>query len=261
MPSISREQFVQQVIDVAKDRFPAAKVARGDQPFSMRINGQLAVLENVYRLVSLQPDKGREMISQWILEIVRTSEGIPEHHAGFEELAERIFPVLLREQTGEGSGTATVATVPLVSGLNVGFAVDSDRSFWYVSRTTLAQWNIDIEQLHERALQNLIDRSQTIAAHAVQDEDGDVSLIVFQSGDGFDASRLLLPTLHDKLREHLGSPFVAGVPNRDILLCFRNDEENVEKLRQQIKHDFRQMPHPISDRPLLVTADGIAPLG
>ena len=65
--------------------------------------------------------------------------------------------------------------------------------------------------------------------------------------------------LHEKLREHLGSPFCAAIPNRDILLCFRNDEETVDRLREQIEADHRRMPHGVTEKLLLVTADGIAP--
>jgi uncharacterized protein YtpQ (UPF0354 family) len=97
-----------------------------------------------------------------------------------------------------------------------------------------------------------------MAAHAAQDEDGKINLILFQTMDGYDASRILLPTLHDRLREHLGSPFAAGIPNRDILLCFRNDDETVARLREQIADDYRKMPHQVTDKLLLVTADGIA---
>jgi len=64
--------------------------------------------------------------------------------------------------------------------------------------------------------------------------------------------------LHDRLKEHLGSPFCAGVPNRDILLCFRNDDKTVGRLREQIAKDYQQMPHQVTDKLLLVTADGIA---
>ena len=92
-----------------------------------------------------------------------------------------------------------------------------------------------------------------------QDEDGRISLILFQTLDGFDATRILLPTLHEKLREYLGSPFAAGIPNRDILLCFRNDDETVNRLREQIGRDYRQMPHQVTDMILQVTPDGIAP--
>src|SRR5205085_262459 len=98
---------------------------------------------------------------------------------------------------------------------------------------------------------------EAIAAHASPpDDDGQISLILFQTMDGFDASRVLLPTLHEKLREYLSSPFAAGIPNRDILLCFRNDDETVDKLRKQIADDFLRMPHQVTDKLLLVTPDG-----
>ena len=116
-----------------------------------------------------------------------------------------------------------------------------------------------IDDLHETALKNLVGKSESIAAHAAQDEQGQVYLILFQTMDGFDASRVLLPTLHERLREYLGSPFAAGIPNRDILLCFRNDDETVDKLRQQIGNDYLHMPHQVTDTLLLVTPDGLAP--
>ena len=38
-----------------------------------------------------------------------------------------------------------------------------------------------------------------MSAHAAQDEDGRINLILFQTMDGYDASRILLPTLHERL--------------------------------------------------------------
>jgi hypothetical protein len=69
---------------------------------------------------------------------------------------------------------------------------------------------------------------------------------------------VLLPSLHEKLRGHLGSPFVAAIPNRDILICFRDDQQTVARLREQISDDYRNMPHQLTDRLLLITPDGIA---
>src|SRR5205814_8185313 len=126
------------------------------------------------------------------------------------------------------------------------------------SQAQFSSWNMDVDQLHETALGNLISRSESMAATAAQDEDGKINLIIFQTCDGYDASRILLPTLHERLSEHLGSPFAAGIPNRDILLCFRDDEETVNRLKSQIAEDFRSMPHQVTDRLLLVTQDGIA---
>src|SRR5262249_13246910 len=137
--------------------------------------------------------------------------------------------------------------------------VDNDRTINYVLKSTFTRWNVTQEDLHNTAIENLISRSEAISAHAAQDEDGKINLILFQTMDGFDASRILLPTLHARLREHLGSPLAAGIPNRDILLCFRNDDETIGRLREQIRRDYESMPHQVTDKLMLITPDGIAP--
>jgi uncharacterized protein YtpQ (UPF0354 family) len=167
--------------------------------------------------------------------------------------------MILSQQQVDPTSPAMV-TQPLVAGLHIAYAIDSDRTIAYIPRAQFDAWNITLDQLHNTAIQNLLGRSEQIAAHAAQDEStGQVNLILFQTMDGFDASRILLPNLHDRLRQYLGSPFCAGIPNRDILLCFRNDEETVGKLRGKIGDDYLHMPHQVTDKLLLVTADGLAP--
>jgi hypothetical protein len=160
------------------------------------------------------------------------------------------------EEQGPGGG---VVSQPLVEGLLIAYAIDQDRTIAYISGSRFDKWGVSLEQLHQAAIENLAGRSEAISAHAAQDESGKVNLILFQTMDGYDASRILLPTLHDRLREHLGSPFAAGIPNRDILLCFRDEPETVSRLRKQIADDYRRMPHQVTDQLLLVTKDGIAP--
>ena len=134
----------------------------------------------------------------------------------------------------------STVTQPLIEGLRVAYAIDSDRTIAYIPEVQFEQWGVSRDDLHDAAIDNLVARSEAMNAHAAQDEDGRVNLILFQTMDGYDASRVLLPTLHEKLREYLGSPFGAGIPNRDILLCFRNDDETVDRLRKQIADDHKQ---------------------
>lgn len=163
-----------------------------------------------------------------------------------------------------GASTTEVAlenmvTQPWIDGLLIGYAIDHDRTIAYVSRHQYERWGVDIDQMHEIALANLVQRSEAINAHASQDEDGSVNLVLFQTMDGYDASRILLPTLHARLREHLGSPFAAAIPNRDILICFRDDPDLIGRVKEQVVADYRSMPHQVFDKLLLVTADGTAP--
>jgi uncharacterized protein YtpQ (UPF0354 family) len=257
MGKLSREQFVEKVMSHVRGRFPLVKLARASQSFSLKVNGINVSLENLYRVVVLSPAELQRHVERWMVEILRAAEGSPDQTAPFEELKERILPMVLAEHVADFN-SGTMVTQPLVERLVVAYAVDSDRTIAYIPKHHFDTWGISLDELHETALENLVARSESINAHAAQDESGNVNLVLFQTMDGYDASRVLLPTLHERLREYLGSPFAAGIPNRDILLCFRNDEETVERIHDQIKRDYHQMPHQVTDKLLLVTADGIA---
>ena len=121
---------------------------------------------------------------------------------------------------------------------------------WLGVTGVLTVWSRDVSERHGRK-QAWVRHQATSWLHR---------LGLYSELQGFDASRVLLPTLHDRLREYLGSPFAAGIPNRDILLCFRNEPEVVDNLRKQIATDYQNMPHQVTDKLLLVTQDGLAPL-
>jgi uncharacterized protein YtpQ (UPF0354 family) len=256
MASLTREQFVEQVLKYVREKFPLVKIARGKEPFSMLVNGHVASMENVYRVAALNPEETRHHIERWVVELVRAAEGTPDRNGSFDELRERVMPMIVADADRDLS---TMVTEPLVEGLSIAYAIDSDRTIAYIPAPQFKDWDVDLEALHDVAMENLVRRSQEMTAHAAQDESGRVNLILFQTMDGYDASRVLLPTLHERLREHLGSPFAAAIPNRDILLCFRNDDETVERLREQIENDHLKMPHGVTGKLLLITPDGIAP--
>jgi hypothetical protein len=255
MAELSREQFIEKLITHVRDKFPLVKLARGEEPFSVRLNGQLAGLENLYRATLIQPEQLEHSVDRWVVELLRASEGSPDRSAAFETVKDRVHPMILA--TRDLRPEAAVSQ-PLVDGLVVAYAIDSDRTIAYISRSMFEGWGISIDDLHETAIANLVARSESLAAQAAQDEQGQVTLILFQSMDGYDASRVLLPALHEKLRPHLGSPFVAAIPNRDILICFRDDPDTVSRLRDQISQDYQNMPHRVTESLLLVTRDGIA---
>ena len=254
---LSREEFLERVTEIVQSRFPLVQIGPGDGGFSLSVNGAVAPLENLYRVTVLHPDDIQHHVERWAVELLRAAEGSPDSGAGFEEVKERILPMILNGTVEDGP--AGVVAQPLVEGLMVAYAIDNDRTIAYIPRARFEAWGISLEDLHKTAIENLVARSEAISAHAAQDENGSVNLILFQTMDGYDASRILLPTLHDRLKEHLGSPFAAGIPNRDILLCFRDDAESVDRLQKQITEDFHRMPHQVTDRLLLITPDGIAP--
>lgn len=257
MPKLSRDQFARRVIEMVRTKFPLAKIARGEEPFSMRLNGRVASLESLYRMTLLKPDDMKHQVERWAVELIRIAEGTPDENAPWAELRERVMPILIPHEAEDVWAQGLVAN-PLVAGLSVGYVVDGDRTIAHIPSSQLRRWKIDADDLHEAALENLSGRSEQLAAHAATDDDGDVRLMLFQNDDGYDSSRLLLPSLHGRLREHVGSPFVAAVPTRDLLICFRDDAFTVASVQEQVKDDYRTRPHQITDKLILVTADGLA---
>ena len=259
MAELSRQQFIDRVLKVVRQRFPLVKIAKARaRSFSLQINGQVAPLENLYRISTLHPEGIQHHIERWMVELLRAGEGLPDRSGLFDELSDRILPMILSADSRDVS-LEQIITTPWIDGLHVGYAIDHDRTIAYVSHQQFADWHVDLEQLHETAMKNLSARSDGIEVHASQDDDGAVNLVLFQTMDGYDASRALLPSLHDRLRGHLGSPFAAGIPNRDILICFRDEADLIRRVRYQVAADYRSMPHQVSDRLLLITPDGVAP--
>lgn len=87
MPPLSRQQFVEQVLQVVRERFPLVKVAKAQaQSFSLQINGHVAPLENLYRLTKLHPEDMRRQIERWMVELLRAEEGAPDRESAFSDI-------------------------------------------------------------------------------------------------------------------------------------------------------------------------------
>jgi len=257
MSQPTRDQFLDHVVTHVRTKFPLVEIAQAQgQEFAVSINGSVASLENLYRIILLQPDRADRHIDRWMVELLRAAEGSPDLAAQFEQIKSRIMPMVLAEHAIDKEGA--MVSQALLPGIHIVYALDNDRTIAYIAQPMFESWNISLEDLHETAIANLVERSHEIGGQAAQDEDGVVNLVILQTLDGYDASRILLPSLHERLKRFLGSPFCAGIPNRDILLCFRNDPEMIDRIEKQIVSDYREMPHQISDKVFLVTADGIA---
>ena len=84
-------------------------------------------------------------------------------------------------------------------------------------------------------------------------------MILIATGDGLASSRLLHPDLHRLLSGPLGSPFRAGIPDRDTLVVYSDRHRFRQQTERQLRKDHRTSSYPITPRPFLVTPDGIAP--
>ena len=97
--------------------------------------------------------------------MLRAAEGTNDQEGTYEELKARILPLVLSSEASQSRGPAVV-TQPLINGLIIAYAIDSDRTISYLGRPHFASWNITLDELHETAMQNLVSRSEAMSAHA-----------------------------------------------------------------------------------------------
>lgn len=95
-----------------------------------------------------------------MVELLRASEGSPDQTASFDEVKARVMPMVLAETATDKEG-AMVSEV-LLPGLRVVYALDNDRTIAYIPQQVFDEWGITLEQLHETAINNLVEHSREI---------------------------------------------------------------------------------------------------
>lgn len=177
--------------------------------------------------------------------------GSPGTSVAWEDARHRLLPRLVGSaflgSFGERSEPA-LALTPVTGEIRCALVLAYDGRAKFVRTDELVAWGISPEDARSRAIENLAGKSA--AARFV----GDGPLLVARSGDGLDAARLLMPATHHLLAERLGSPFVAAVPHRDVLLA--SSVADAEGLAARARDDARRAPHPISATVVLIHHDG-----
>jgi hypothetical protein len=84
-------------------------------------------------------------------------------------------------------------------------------------------------------------------------------LIIVDTDDNLASSRILHPDLHKLFSGPLGSPFMAAIPCRDTLVLYSNRREFKQRIARRVKKDYAASAYQITEKPFLVTRDGIAP--
>jgi hypothetical protein len=113
--------------------------------------------------------------------------------------------------------------LPLVDdgpeGLNVAYAIGAGGFDVLINADHLLEWHIDPEILRSTALANLA--TWSARQPWTNEDEGGRRLLSSESGDGSDASRILLPEVRAHLSAQLGADarVVVGLPERHLLVA------------------------------------------
>lgn len=168
----------------------------------------------------------------------------------FADVADRIClmfkPIELIADVRE-RGLPMLVYREFLADLIIVYTIDEQRRVSFVNEDHLEAWDISEQELHARALANLRERTANVRYTTVGE--GEQRLLIFSSGDGYDASRLLLTDVLDEMARQLPGNLVVGIPNRDFLVAFSDANPDIlQAVAAQVQTDSIGQANGLTDQ-------------
>jgi uncharacterized protein YtpQ (UPF0354 family) len=250
-------QVANEVLRQLRERHPDQEF-EFDEENRIRGKGQMVFLSNVCREVQRAPERKDSIIKNFVKNLSRSAHAdIGEER--WEDAKPRILPVLKpRDYLDPEGPTQHLLTQEWLAGVVICYVIKSKKFFRFVTGWDVDRWSTTATDLHQLAIENLskLPWPKQLIGAKVRNSG---RVIVVDTEDGLASSRLLDPNLHRIFREPLGSPFWAGIPNRNTLVLFSDRRALKQKIGRRLHKDCRSSAYSITSRPFLVTPDGVAP--
>ena len=206
-------------------------------------------LNKIYQVYHSSPHLLDDIVQVHLNALRQTPQSLPAPTE--KEAAESLLPVLNQAQwlkRAHRKDVVPLAYRPFVAGLVVTYVFDFPNYRAYVNEDMLVKMvdhpETTFDMIHEYALENLRRRttSQSYKTHGLHDK----TMITCETGDGYAATRILLPDLMARWAERIPGQMLIGIPNRDFLIAFSNrNPKRVATLARQVRRDARRHDHPL----------------
>lgn len=250
------EAFAEQVAFLLKRLQPEYTVELTG-PRELIVNGRRLDLENLFRLVNHDPDRGQEIVEHYLDQLF-SGEAAALASMAFDLVRPRIMPRIQPESIFQHLCREQVAHVPFVNRTVIVFVMDMPQMTVSVTTEQMVRWGVNAEDLDDVARENLEATSHELEVQIVTSKEGGRAVIVAEQ-DGYDAARLLLGGLYRRLAPRLGGDFLVATPARDMFVALTAEPRPfVKRLSSRVKDDFKRLPYPITPAFFYVTRDGVA---
>ncbi|MDT3379960.1 DUF1444 family protein [Labrys neptuniae] len=255
------ESFREEVVALLRRRRPAlAFTLPGDDPEGIHVkvggNTLQVYLGNLERQLGKARGMDREgQILDFFDRIVAVRPADDEERARWQEartkLRLQVVPIEYRRQTKE------LVSRDLAARVVIAYALDQGERYALVTTDDLKTWGVDADAIHEAALAGLEAASGKLAIEAERSAKGRGAYATILTSDGYDAARLLLPSVRQRLLQALGSDLaIAGIPNRDFLVAWTPDFSARAGFAAKVSEDSKSRSHPLTDELFVIEANG-----
>jgi hypothetical protein len=217
----------------------------------LRVRGQETPvsLHELFRRSEAFPERFAQSVAQLLSEIDEAGlDRIDDHEFG--GVAVDLMPQVRSLAWVEGQGRfgdSALVHRRFGADLAVVYVVDDPHSMVFVCRAHLKRWGRTDEDVHQLAMQNL----QQLSARDGIPAAAPGAPVMLQTGDGYDAARVLL--LDEK------KDLLVAMPDRDVLWVAVDEGQDLAPLQRKAKTMAAAASHPVSGRIYRMTQAGPQP--
>ncbi len=251
-------EFRTRVIRIAAEVFPEMDFQPDPEEPDVLIAGQLRLgLQNLrakYELGEPSDEEFAAIIAHHFGPILRRDTPSLDD-LSLDDLRDQLRPQVMPADYVKAA-PMPIVSFPFATGIAIGIVADFPQSYAYVREADLARWGVSPGEVYEIALENLEAISNDLGIHLSKNDSE--TFLAIDSGDGYDAARILIPGLQDFLASHLGETFRFGIPNRDFLICWRLDcsPDFHRQLAGKIAEDHSERPYALSPSVFVRNSEG-----
>jgi uncharacterized protein YtpQ (UPF0354 family) len=225
-------------------------------PMEIAVEGRRVDLEDLHRATLHGQEAADELVQRFVDAYLGTVR-LEQTPLPFELARGHVLPRIQPLRFFKGRRPDLLATQAFVNDTVILYVIDLNNSLTPVTLEQLIRWGVSVEELDETARMNLAEHEPDLEVKVFHGDDG--AAAVFNTGDGYDASRLLLGHLHEKLAPELGREFLVAIPTRDVFIAFPlQPADFADRLHKRVRVDYKKLPYPITDDLFLVARDGVA---
>ena len=250
------EAFGEQVLQILKRSWPE-RSADLVGALDMVVDGRHLGLQNLYRMVLGDPSRGVEIVEDY-LEKLLEGEDIAVSDVPFDIAKPRIMPRIQPLSVFDYLDREQVAYSEFVNGTVLVYVMDLPQLTVSLTVEQMIKWGTDAVEIEDIAKTNLEAYAPELKIQVIESNDGGRAALLSEQ-DGYDAARLLLGKLHERLAPELNGDFYVATPARDMFVALSCDPMPfVERLQKRVDQDYRRLPYPITRDMFVVTQDGVA---
>jgi uncharacterized protein YtpQ (UPF0354 family) len=253
---LALRQLSNEVLVLLRERHPEEEFRLDEK--GIRGRNRVVFLSNLHREIREAPARRVQIIEHFVKGLGQ-SIGLPLGEETWEDAQARVLPILKpRSYLDSDSANRSLLATEWLANVVICYALRSKDIFRFVTGWDVGRWQTDAQTLYDVAIANLCRLAWPKKLEGARQPHGG-RVIVVMTSDGLASSRLLHPDLHRMFSGPLGSPFRAGIPDRDTLVVYTDRHRIRQQTERQLRKDHRKSGYPITPRPFLVTPDGIAP--